>query len=297
MEPSTKRALFSVVTVLLVLIIIVGSAVILLRGPRESSVELLGREETGELKVNDLYNGEMVIPYYDIPTCSYKPDDFVNDHGLVSYNGGDSFVGINVNSQKGEIDWSQVANAGVDYVMIRVGFREYERGRLLEDEYFTSNIEGATAAKIPVGVYFYSKAVNDTEAEEEATFVLDKIRTYNITYPVCIYWKYDLNTDGTMSESSRVAGCNGEQVTGFINTFCSRISMAGYTPGFYCDKEMGYERLDLGKLSSYDMWYSEYETAPSFYYDFEMWQYTTEGNVPGITERVPITLSLKKYGK
>ena len=296
MSPTAKRNLFLSVTVLLVVILVVASVVTILRGPRQSSVELISKESDGTLLVNDLYEGEMKIPYFDIPTCNYKLDDFDEDKGVINYTGGDCSVGIVVNSQRGEIDWDQVAESGVDFAMIRVGYREMRgTGSIIEDEQFVANIEGAAACGIPVGVYFYSKAVSDSEAEEEATFVMDKIRTYQISYPVCIRWEYDTNDDGSRREDSRVTGCNGTQITGFINTFCARISMPGYTAGFYCDKSMGYERLDLSQLKSYDMWYTEQRQAPSFYYDFKLWQYTRDGSVPGITEKVPIVLALKSY--
>ena len=292
---NVKRALFLIVTVALIAMLVITSIVVLVRGPRESSVELVDKNTDGTLLVNDLYEGKMTIPYFDIPTCSYKPDDFSENKGVVTYEGGDSYVGINVNSQMGEIDWQQVADSGVDYAMIRVGWREYGKGRIQADPQFETNIQGALDAGLPVGVYFFSKAITDAEAEEEASFVLDKIRSFSVTYPVVFYWRFDYKDDGSLNEEIRTAGCNGDQVTGFINTFCARVSMAGYTVGFYCDKTMGYEKLDLSKLKSYDMWYSEYRAAPSFYYDFKMWQYTAAGTVPGIEGDVPFTLSLKKY--
>lgn len=296
MESATKRILFLTATILLVLVVVIGSVVITLRGPRESSVELLEKQEDGTLLVNDLYEGHMTIPFYNIPKCTYEPDDFSDNKGVIAYEGGDSYVGINVNQQQGEIDWSQVAGSGVDFVLIRVGYRMYGTGRIVEDERFEANIQGALEAGLPVGVYFYSKAISTTEAEEEANFVLDKIRTYTVTYPVFFYWRYDLKDDGSLMEESRVTGCNGDQITSFAEAFCAQVTLTGRTAGFFCDKTMGYERLDLSRLSAYDMWYTEFRAAPSFYYDFKMWQYTDEGTVPGISQQVPITLSMKKYG-
>ena len=295
MDSAKKRTFFVVVIAVLAVIIVIVSAVVLLKGPRDALVEPLGTTETGELEVNDLYEGKMTIPNFDFPKNSYKPDSFVENNGVVTYEDGDSFMGINVNSKLGDIDWQKVKESGVSFVMIRVGYRGNERGKISPDENFITNIEGALEAGLPVGVYFYSKAVTDAEAEEEASFVLDQIKGYSVTYPIAYYWEYDRKNDGTVDQNSRTVRCNGEQVTGFIDTFCSKISGSGFDASFYCSKSMGYESLDLSRLSNYDMWYSELHSKPSFYYDFAMWQYTKEGDVPGISQKVPITISLKSY--
>ena len=105
-----------------------------------------------------------------------------------------------------------------------------------------------------MGVYFYSKAVEDKEAEEEATFTLEKIRDYSITYPVAIFWEYDLKDDGTQDETSRTVQRNGDQVTGYIDAFCKKIDAAGLKPCYFAEKGMAYNRLDLSRLSGYDLW-------------------------------------------
>lgn len=289
-----KNAFLAAIAALVVLIIII-SAVTLAKGPRTSSVELI-EKDGNQLKVNDMYQGEMTIPYYDIPVCSYSLQDFQENKGVVTYAGG-AQVGINVNEQKGDIDWQAVADSGVDFAMIRVGYREKTKGRIAPDAKFEDNIQGATEAGLPVGVYFYSKAVTDAEADEEAVFVLEQIRLYSITYPVVIYWEYDRKKDsGEVDEKSRTVRCNGDQVTGFLQTFCKKVKSTGRTAAFYADKDMAYKSLDLSRLWEYDLWYAEAKPAPSFYYDYELWQYTKEGEVPGIGETVPVTLSLQKYG-
>ena len=293
MGDTGRKTLFLGATALLVVVIIVISAVMLARGPRTSSVELL-EKDGNTAKVNDMYEGDMTIPYYDIRTSNYNPEDFEEKNGVVTY-AGDSFVGINVSQKAGEIDWNAVAESGVEFAMIRVGYRGNDKGRISLDSNFEANITGATEAGLPVGVYFYSKAVTDTEAEEEANFVLEQIRPYQMTYPVAIFWEYDRKDSGDVDEKSRTVRCNGDQVTGFIQTFLKKIKTVGYKTAFYADKKMGYESLDLSRLTDHDMWYAEYQPAPSFYYDYKMWQYTKDGEVPGISKPVPITISLKEY--
>ena len=293
MGDTGRKTLFLGATALLVVVIIVISAVMLARGPRTSSVELL-EKDGNTAKVNDMYEGDMTIPYYDIRTSNYNPEDFEEKNGVVTY-AGDSFVGINVSQKAGEIDWNAVAESGVEFAMIRVGYRGNDKGRISLDSNLEANITGATEAGLPVGVYFYSKAVTDTEAEEEANFVLEQIRPYQMTYPVAIFWEYDRKDSGEVDEKSRTVRCNGDQVTGFIQTFLKKIKTVGYKTAFYADKKMGYESLDLSRLTDHDMWYAEYQPAPSFYYDYKMWQYTKDGEVPGISKPVPITISLKEY--
>lgn len=296
MDLVKKRNLFLAATLILVVIIVAVSAVILARGPRESSVELISINGDGTATVSDLNDGRMTIPYYDIPTCTYKLQDFQSGaNGTIVYEGGDSYVGINVNSQLGEIDWQQVKDSGVDFALIRVGYRGKKDGNIQLDNQFEANITGAQEVDLPVGVYFYSKAVTNEEAEAESTFVLEQIRGYNVTWPIAFFWEYDTNDDGSQDQSSRTIACNGDQVTGFINTFCNKVEMAGFNACYYATKSMAYENLDLSQLTKYDLWYAESRERPSFYYDFGMWQYTQEGNVSGINGTVPITLSFKNY--
>lgn len=293
-QPTGKRNVFLAVIALLVAAIVVVSVFILLQGPRESPVEVVG-QKGDKLEINDMYDGKMEIPQYDVAKSQYKPDDFKEENGIITYTGGDYWMGIQANSQMGEIDWGQVAASGVDFAMIRVGFRGEDQGDIQLDKQFAANIAGAKEAGIPVGVYFYSKAISDAEAQEEASFVLEQIREKSVTYPLAIVWEYSRKKDGTIDPDKRTVRCNGDQVTGFIETFCKKVSAAGYPASFYANKEMGYQYLNLSRLKSYDMWYAEARPAPSFHYDFKLWQYTKEGTVPGIGTEVPITLALKKY--
>lgn len=292
MKPN--RVIFLSVTVLLVAVIIIISAMTLAKGPREACVELISTDGASA-QVNDLNDGKMTIPYYNnVPQSNYKPTDFFEEEGVVKYRG-DYAVGINVSDQLGDIDWQQVKDSGVDYAMIRVGYRGKMRGLITPDAKFDQNIEGAASVGLPVGVYFFSQAVTDAEADEEAAYVLDKIRGKSMKYPVAIYWKYAAKDDGTQDESARTTRCNGEQITGFIDAFCKKINSAGFTPCYYATKSMAYNQLNLSRLSGYDLWYAEYKSVPSFFYDYKLWQYTEEADVPGISGKAPVTLSLKKY--
>ena len=109
-----------------------------------------------------------------VPANTYSAEDFVVAGGFLTYDGdGPSYVGVDVSAHQGEIDWERVADAGIDFAMIRAGYRGYTEGGIFQDEYFVQNMEGAIAAGLEVGVYFFSQAVDEEEAVEEARQVLE----------------------------------------------------------------------------------------------------------------------------
>ena len=188
----------------------------------------------------------------------------------------------------GAIDWQAVADSGVEFAMIRVGYRGYSQGALQMDERFRENMDGALAAGLDVGVYFFSQATSVLEAEEEADFVLSAIRGYPIKYPVAFDWEF---IDGA---EARTNGMDGDTVTQCATAFCDLISVAGYTPMVYFNQELGYLFYQLDQLDASQFWLAEYDTKPDFFYDFEMWQYTHTGAVPGIQGNVDLNLAFRR---
>lgn len=299
MNPSLKRSVFIGITAVLVLLVVVISIFVVRStvetNPAGSTQVVEGKTaEDGKIVIKDLYSGEIEIPKYDIPICQYSLDKFTEEEGIISY-GSDSALGITVTKKLGVIDWQQVKSSGVDFAMIRVGFRGYGRGEIEIDDMFEENIKGATEAGLDVGVYFYSQAVTTTEAEEEAGVVLEKIKSYQVKYPVAIYWEFVTNPN--KDTVPRTQNCTPSEITDIIGAFCNKVEKSSYNAAFAADKNMGYENMDLSKLTDYDLWYYEYRTAPSFHYDFKLWQYSSEGTVPGIesAESVGMTLAMKKY--
>lgn len=297
MNKATKRIVFLSAVGFLLLVIIGLSIFFALQDPKavsnDTGVQLLDKAaNTGNIYVKDYYEGEMEIPQYDIPLSNYAVDKFkVSDAGVISYE--DSALGVIVNGQKkGEVDWAKVKSSGVRFVLLRVGYSNYETGEIYLDPTFGTNIQAALDAGLDVGVYYFSQAVREEEAGLEATAVLDQIKDYQVKYPVMVKWAY-ANADD-MSKV-RTKDCTPEQITDVVSTFCQKVKAAGYAAGFYSDKSFGYEKFDLTKLSDYDMWYSEYRTAPAFYYDFKLWEYSEQGTVPGIEDKVEMCISLKKY--
>lgn len=203
---------------------------------------------------------------------------YVNDEAV-------SIKGIDVSKYQGEIDWNLVKEAGVEFAIIRLGFRGYGEGTLEIDPYFTKNIMGANQAGIKVGVYFFSQAVTDAEAEEEANFVLSKLEGYNVSYPVV----YD--TEDMPTVDARANGISIKQRTSNCITFCEKIKSAGYTPMIYANTRYMIMGLDLSQLNAYDKWFAYYGTDYTFPYSFSMFQYTDSGSVAGINGAVDLNVS------
>lgn len=250
------------------------------------------QEITGEFMTDR--NGNSFPVYEDVETTQLQSENFLrNEDDRVYYADPTvrTFTGIDVSVFQGDIDWNKVKADGIDFVMIRAGFRGYgENGSLNEDVKFRENCKNALAAGLNVGVYFFSQAITEAEAAEEARFVLDIISDYNITYPVAYDWEtieYDVN--------ARTENMSTEQITACANAFCDVIEKAGYETVIYFNCELGYFNYDLSKINNYHFWLAEYFSIPSFYYDYKIWQYTDKGQVDGIAGEVDINISLVDY--
>ena len=211
-----------------------------------------------------------------------------DENGWLTYewDGVEGITGIDVSAHQGEIDWDKVADSGVEFAMIRVGYRGYgEEGKLVLDTNYRQNIEGALGAGLEVGVYFFSQATSIWEVEEELEILLRAIEGYEITCPVVFDWEHILN-----SSSSRTRDVTGTSITRMTDFFCHQVAEAGYTPAVYFNKDLAYLYLDLERLEGNMFWLAEYDSKPEFYYHFEMWQYTSKGRIPGIEGDVDMNL-------
>lgn len=253
------------------------------------------------LEIEDRYQGALLIPNYDLPKNTYEDALFSTDeNGYRSYQSEGALNGVDVSSWQGEIDWDAVKAAGFDFAMLRIGFRGQTEGTVYEDERFAENYDGAVAAGLQVGVYFYSQAVEQQEAREEADFVLDTLSGRSLQFPVAYDWEpaddAGVPAAGASSETpARTEQATPEDVTAFTNVFCERIASGGYEPCYYTNKSMGYTTFDLEALKNYPIWYAEYQPYPSFYYDFAIWQYTNEAVVPGIPEPTDLNIAFRAF--
>lgn len=204
---------------------------------------------------------------------------YVQDGTVISHKG------IDVSRHQGAIDWNLVAQDGVEFAFIRVGYRGYGSGKMVEDEYFEDNIKGAIQAGIKVGVYFYSQAVSREEVLEEAAFVLEKIAPYKIECPVVF------DVERVADASGRMNGISIEDRTAFTALFCQTIENAGYRPMIYHNTEMGVMMLGLEALEAYDKWFAAYSDVFYYPYEHRIWQYSQTGRVQGIQGDVDLNIS------
>lgn len=186
-----------------------------------------------------------------------------------------SRAGIDVSSHQNEIDWPAVADAGIDFAIIRVGYRGYTDGGIFPDTRAEENLDGAVDAGLDVGVYFFSQATSVREARDEARFVLSAIRGRDIRYPIFYDWE-------PIDSDARTDNAADEVITDCALAFCREIAAAGYTAGVYFNQSLGYNVYDLRKLNQYEFWLAEYQDVQSFAYETQLWQYDCEARLPGI---------------
>ena len=260
-----------------------------------------GEFTPSEFSETFLFNGDS-IPIYenqDLTPRRVELSDFVWKNGRPEYIGDDFDVkfGVDVSEHQNsdryylnyDIDWKAAKADGVDFAMIRVGFRGTTSGEINEDTCYDRNITAAMEAGIQTGVYFFSQAITIQEALEEADFVLDCLRGYPIDGPVGYDWE-------VASRSYRNHGLDDETATACALAFCQRIESGGYTPMIYATRETFYYDFDMGVLSPYMIWYPQYPRGgdssryPNFYYQMDVWQFSDRCPVDGIGKRVDVNL-------
>lgn len=241
------------------------------------------------------YRDKKVPVLWSVPTAPYDKNQFVQNGSIMYYND-DAYVpsiGIDVSSHQGEIDWNKVAGAGVEFAMIRLGYRGYgQEGTVNLDKYFRQNLEGAKEAGLKVGVYFFSQAISTEEAVEEANFVLENLAEVGVPldYPVVYDW------EPISGAKARTDGLDVETLTDCALAFCETVEQEWYTAMIYYNSPVAYLRYDLSRLTDYDVWYAQYGVSrPTMYYDYRIWQYSDSGKIPGIEGKVDMDIALIPY--
>ncbi len=246
----------------------------------ESNIVNGPMEEEGDLsEIASLH-----FPWGNLKTLSSTTSDYtgkIYNHAS-EFDGMNIYNGIDVSYHQGRIDWESVKNDGIDFAIIRLGYRGYANGSLAIDKMFTTYMEGAIASGLPVGVYFWTEAVDTEEALEEAEFVIDKLSPYkdHVTMPVVIDWELNSN--------SRHGGLSQETNTDICSTFCDTVASNGYTPMIYANLGDLNKSMDGESLSQkYEIWVARYNnivnnSTSHFYGDYSMWQYSSSGTVDGI---------------
>ena len=214
----------------------------------------------------------------------YAPSDFRLENGYLTCTAGESVLGIDVSSYQQEIDWNAVKHAGVEYVFIRVGWRGTESGSINEDIRAQEYYEGAKAAGLQIGAYFFSQAVTVREAAEEAAFALNVVKSWELDLPLVYDWEY-------AGENARTANVGRRTLTDCTRVFCRWVEEAGLEPMIYFNVSQAEHLLYLEELTEFPFWLAQYRAGMDFPYRVDFWQFTGEGNVPGIN--VPVDLNLR----
>lgn len=197
------------------------------------------------------------------------------------FSGVSKVYGIDVSYYQGNIDWKKVKNSGVEFVIIRVGYRGYgSAGTLVEDPRFKTYLDGATKAGLKVGVYFYTQAITTAEAKAEAKFVLDRIKGYSLQMPVY----YDIESVDYDTGRLDSAGLSKAQKTALCTAFCDTIIKSGYSAGVYANYTwLNYYIDGAGLGKKYPIWLAHYTSNTNYDQRMDMWQYSGSGTVSGIS--------------
>ncbi len=218
-----------------------------------------------------------ITPFEGVAVNDLAAEDFVE--GKYIGEAYDVKMGIDVSEHQGSIDWAAVASDGIDFAIIRGGYRGYSAGGLFTDAYFDSNIKGAAENGLDVGVYFFSQATSPEEAAEEADYLLALLQNYpsdTVTLPIFYDWE-SIDTD-----EARTDGVTGEVITECALAFTAKIQEAGYEGGVYAYRKLGYFSYDLPRMTHLCWWVATLSDYPDFYYKHDFWQYSITGRVEGI---------------
>lgn len=243
---------------------------------------ILGRISMGDVSYGGLGKARQVpVNEYDVNSFYY------DDNGRVWYDD-DRYTSvqvIDVSYVQKEIDWDQVKADGIDYAMIRLGFRGYETGELRLDAYFEDNARNSRKAGVEAGVYFFSQAVSVEEAIEEAQFVVKNLKGKKLKGPVA----FDMEP---IEGADRISYLTTAERTAIADAFLSYVKKKGYEPMLYGNPTWLGGSLDRTLLTDYDVWLAHYTDYTNYPYEFDMWQYTSTGYVEGIDHEVDMNVRI-----
>lgn len=198
-----------------------------------------------------------------------------------------SYPGVDVSAFQRDIDWQQVKDSGIRFAMLRLGYRGYESGKLVEDEYIQKNLEKTKEVGMPIGAYFFSQALTIKEVDEEIDFMLKVLGDYELHMPIVLDWEIP-------TADARTAKMDARTLTALQEYFCETMAEKGYTPMVYFNWHQSNTLLYLNELEAYPFWLALYSNRMTYPYHVEMWQYTASGKVPGISGDVDINVYMPK---
>ena len=221
-----------------------------------------------------------------VPPNPYKIEDFSHNGKFMVCNSTQSYAGIDVSSHQGVIDWQQVKDYGIEFAIIRLGYRGYDYGNICMDEHALYNLSEAKAAGLKVGAYFFSQAISEAEAVEEAEFALNVLGDFELDLPLVFDWEKVEYSDARTDKVKK------SELMTYIKAFCGKVEEAGYQPMIYFNPTLADTHLELIDLVQYPFWLAAYssQTGMAFPYRMEFWQYSDSGSVPGIEKPVDLNI-------
>ena len=277
-------AIWVLVGILVVMIALLVIAIVRQGLPTELPEETTISEQTAPTQADTPQEQETLpnYPILDLEPNPYGPDDFDFRGRYLECTAGECAIGVDVSYWQGEINWPLVKAAGMEFAMIRLGWRGNTEGNIGEDSTAAVNYRGAKDAGLQVGGYFFSQAVNAEEAVEEAEFVLELIKDWKMDMPIVFDWE---DAGGT-----RPIGMDPRTLTDCAKAFCETIEAAGYEAMVYTNWNQAFYDLYLEELSQYGLWLAMYEADMEFPYKIDMWQYSCTGSVPGVEGNVDLNI-------
>lgn len=215
-----------------------------------------------------------------LPPSEFVAEDFYYDGEFLACYKTDVTLGIDVSHHQGVIDWQAVADSGVEFVMVRLGYRGLTGGELHADDLVQENLQGARAAGLRLGAYFYSQAVSVEEARQEAAFALEILEDTELDLPLVFDWEQEKRTENVSADT----------VTDSAIAFCEDVKLAGYQPMVYFNSYQAEHLMDMTRLEDYPWWLAMYDVGEDFPCRMDIWQYSCTGSVPGIEGNVDLNI-------
>ncbi|MDO5545892.1 MAG: glycoside hydrolase family 25 protein [Eubacteriales bacterium] len=214
----------------------------------------------------------------------YNRYDFqYNRHNYLLLQNVDSSPGIDVSAHQGDIDWAAVKNSGIEFAIIRLGYRGYGSGKLVEDDYARKNLKEAKEAGLKIGAYFFSQALDIKEVDEEIQFILNMLADATLDMPIVLDWEIP-------AEDARTKNMDARTLTDIQLHFCGQMKKMGFQPMIYFNWHQSENLYYLSELEDYPFWLALYQDRMTYPWKVEMWQWTSSGKVPGINGNVDINV-------
>lgn len=296
--PSGGKRIGVIIAVIVLsaaLIIGVGYGAMRILNPKSADNPTSATAAGEVVTINDSVMGDIELKTVKgAEVNTYTADNLVTDeNGVPAYyeNGKKiSHLGVDLSEFQGDVDFAAMKEAGVEFVMLRIGGRYYgDDGVLYTDNKFDTNYEKAKAAGLKVGAYFFSQAISAEDAKQEANYALEKLNKRQLDYPIALDW------ENIAEEEARTDKVTGDQLTDIAETFCDTIEAAGYKSIVYSNTQQMFIMYDFETMKDYDFWLADYREFPTMYYKFDMWQYTMTGSIAGVEGTVDMNISFTDF--